>query len=99
MKRRNLSRLARIRIFDAAGGMLGEVPLFEQPTQLFGRIRYGEWDKLVGDEFKSLVPQLFQNVANWTDKEDGETVKRNPQNPWENLKTGIPGLRQTVDRK
>lgn len=86
-------------LFDAAGGLLGEVPLFEQPTQLMDRIKYGEWDKLVGDEFKSLDPQLMQNIANWTDSEDGKTVKRDPQNPWENLKTGIPGLRQTVQPK
>jgi hypothetical protein len=86
-------------IFTAAGGLLGEVPLFEQPTQLMERFKMGEWDKLLGDQFKSLDPQLIQNIANWTDREEGKTVKRAPENPWESLETGIPGLRQRVERK
>lgn len=86
-------------IFDAAGGLLGEVPLFEQPTQLMNRVKYGEWDKMLGDEFKSMNPQMIQNVANWTDRQEGAPVKRDPHNAWEAFKTGVPGLRQQVDQK
>lgn len=86
-------------IFAAAGGLLGEVPLFEQPTQLMERVKRGEWEKLLGDQFKSLNPQLIQNIASWSDRENGEAVKRAPENPWETFKTGIPGLRQDVPRK
>jgi histidine phosphatase superfamily protein (branch 1) len=86
-------------LLDAASGMLGEVPLFEQPTQLMNRFKYGEFDKLGGDYLKSLNPQLIQNVASWTDQEDGKTVKRAPENILETVETGIPGLRQNVPRK
>lgn len=86
-------------ILDAAGGLLGEVPLFEQPTQLMNRVKYGEFDRLGGDQFKSLNPQMIQNIAAWSDREDGEAVKRNPHNAWEAFETGIPGLRGKVDKK
>lgn len=86
-------------VFDAAGGLLGEVPLFEQPDQLFTRIRYGEWDKAEGEYLKSLNPQLIQNVAAWTDRQDGQQVKRDPKSPIETVMTGFPGLREQVQPK
>jgi hypothetical protein len=43
-----------------------------------------------------LEPQLMQNIADWTDKKEGETVKRKPENFVEKLKEGVPGLRGTL---
>ena len=41
-------------------------------------------------------PQLMQNIAEWTDRQEGEQVKRKPSGIVEKLESGIPGLRQKV---
>lgn len=43
-----------------------------------------------------LEPQLMQNIADWTDKKEGETVKRKPEGFVDKLKEGVPGLRKTL---
>jgi hypothetical protein len=43
-----------------------------------------------------LEPQLMQNIADWTDKKEGETVKRKTEGFVDKLKEGTPGLRKTL---
>jgi hypothetical protein len=43
-----------------------------------------------------LEPQLMQNVADWTDKKEGETVKRKSEGFIDKLKEGTPGLRKNL---
>lgn len=56
----------------------------------------------VGEQFaystaqSLLEPQLMQNIADWTDKKEGEVVKRKTETFGEKLKEGIPGLRSTL---
>ena len=46
---------------------------------------------------KSLLePQLMQNLADWTDTQDGKVVKRKTGDFSESLKEGIPKLRGTL---
>lgn len=53
-----------------------------------------------GSVVKNLVePRFVQEIAEWTDKKDGEMVKRDPQGFVEQLKSGIPGLRKYVTEK
>jgi hypothetical protein len=41
-------------------------------------------------------PQLMQNIADWTDTQEGEVVKRKTETFGEKLKEGIPGLRSSL---
>jgi len=43
-----------------------------------------------------VEPQLMQNLADYTDIEEGKTVKRESKGLIEKLKEGTPGLRQTL---
>lgn len=54
----------------------------------------------VGSVVKNLTePRFVQEIAEWTDRKDGEQVKRDPQGFSEQLKSGLPGLRQYVTEK
>jgi hypothetical protein len=43
-----------------------------------------------------LEPQFMQNLADWTDMQEGEIVKRKTGTFVEKLKEGVPGLRKTL---
>jgi hypothetical protein len=43
-----------------------------------------------------VEPQLMQNLADFIDREEGKTVKRESKGLVEKLKEGTPGLRQTL---
>jgi len=43
-----------------------------------------------------LDPQMMQNLADWTDTQEGKVVKRKTETFTESLKEGIPGLRKTL---
>jgi hypothetical protein len=45
-----------------------------------------------------LEPQLMQNIADWTDVEEGKVVKRITETFGESLKEGIPGLRKSLKK-
>jgi hypothetical protein len=92
----------------AASGILGigeEVPMVREAMDL-GRKAFSLNPRTRGQYFgeltKSLaVPQLFQWLAGRSDTPGGfslqaDTIKRRPEGVWQHIKTGLPGLRQTV---
>lgn len=44
----------------------------------------------------AIEPQIIQNIADWTDMQEGKVVERKPEGLKETLKEGIPGLRKEV---
>ncbi len=82
-------------------GLLNESPLgrqFELVSDLSdpksAEWALGEWTKA------HAVPQLIQESAEFTDRDAaGNVIKRAPVTVGQHVKTGIPGLRETVPRK
>lgn len=85
----------------AAVGLADATPFVREMTEISKLMNPYERDQWVAEMAKSMVvPQGVQSLANWLDKNDkGETVRRNPTTITEGIKSGIPGLRQTVPKK
>lgn len=82
-------------------GQMQQVPFFNQSTQISdassSQKGFKNYIFRLGQSITE--PILMKNIAEWTDTEDGETVKRSPQDFLEQLKMGVPGARQQVDKK
>lgn len=52
-----------------------------------------------GEHARSKIPVGVQQVAAWTDRKNGQPVKRTPHSFLDHPKMGIPGLRQQVKEK
>lgn len=79
-------------------GMTEEVPFVNDTLQLTKMFNPYERGQFFGEYAKSLVvPQLLQFIANETDKDSqGNVIKRKPQGMWQNIESGIPGLRKNI---
>lgn len=82
-------------------GLAEELPFVKTPIELGKLFNPQERTKAEGDLVRGLVvPEAVQSTARFLDKDKkGEPVKRNPKTVIENVKTGIPGLRETVRKK
>lgn len=87
----------------AAGGLglIEEVPFIREMLEVYKAFQPNERGQFVGELSKSLVvPQLVQWMAMQSDKdEEGKVNRRKPDSEVDHIKTGIPGLRQTVPLK
>lgn len=86
----------------AALGLVEELPFIRTQIELahlFGRP--DEAAKVEGNLARGLVvPQGVQDLAAQTDRDaQGNPIRRNPKTVLENIKTGIPVLREDVRRK
>lgn len=83
----------------AAGlGLVDETPFVKEMVDL-NKVRSSPNSRTAffGELAKSTVsPQLLVKIAEATDKEDGEPVKRKPTSIIEHVEMGVPGLRQNV---
>lgn len=81
-------------------GLMGEVPFMREAKDLGSMISTSPKERgyAFGEFAKSLaVPQLVQWLAGQTDRNAaGKPIKRKPETTFEHIKTGIPGLRETV---
>jgi DNA topoisomerase-1 len=83
----------------AAGkGLAEEIPFFSEPARIAKGLKDAESaSKFAGETTRSLlVPPDVQNAARFFDKENGQPMRRYPQTFGDELKVGIPGLRQQV---
>ena len=85
----------------AARGLSQQVPFFDTPSQIGqGFASESKLTSLLGQAAKNRVePRLLQELAGWQDRRDGEAIKRDPKTILENIKVGIPFLRQQVGEK
>lgn len=96
-------------VMAGALGLVEEVPFMREMIELNKLFNSREKNAFAGEMAKSfVVPQLIQNIANMTDKDEPtvwnilmgqDTVRRAPETIVEHIETGIPGLRQTVEEK
>lgn len=94
-------------VVDAVGagiaGLAEEVPFTREAIELGKMVSPSAKERgyAFGQFAKSMaVPQLVQWLAGQTDKNaKGDVIKRNPATVGQHIKTGIPGLRQTVPAK
>ena len=83
-------------------GQLTQIPFFGTSERIMKTLdnQSGAADKM--KEYGSSIaqsiiePQLMQNIADWTDMEDGKTVKRESKGLVEKLKEGAPGFKKTL---
>ena len=81
-------------------GQLGQVPFYTGAQRAIRAFdsqnvdNFGKW--IFGMAESITTPQLIQNIADWSDTKEGEKVKRTPDGFLEQLKSGVPGLRQTI---
>ena len=81
-------------------GMAQQIPFFGTGERISTALERDKSDALnqygysLGQSL--LEPQLMQNIADWTDRKDGETVKRKTETFGEKLKEGMPGLRSSL---
>jgi hypothetical protein len=83
-------------------GQLTQIPFFGTSERIMKTLdnQSGAVDKM--KEYGSSIaqsiiePQLMQNIADWTDMEDGKTVKRESKGLVEKLKEGAPGFKKTL---
>lgn len=84
-------------INTAAKGLLEQIPFTSIGDMMSSTSSPATF---AGSVVKNLTePRFVQEIAEWTDRKDGEAVKRDPQGFVEQLKSGIPGLRQYVTEK
>ena len=90
-------------LMTGLAGWVEEIPFAHQATDAAKALSHDPKERghYFGELAKSLaVPQLFQWVAGKVDSDErGEPVKRKPETTWEHVKTGVPGLRETVRRR
>lgn len=80
-------------------GLLEDVPFVKETIEL-SKLYDQQRNSWFGEQVKSwVIPQAVDFVARQTDRSGGEAVKRDPKTVVEHIKTGIPGLRQTVKKK
>jgi hypothetical protein len=84
----------------ALWGLLEETPFLGEMLNVAKAADPRERESFVGEMTKSLViPQLIQQAARVADQDArGEEIRRAPRNFGEQMKTGIPGLREQVPR-
>jgi hypothetical protein len=82
-------------------GLSEQVPFFDTPSQISQGLKSdNKLNKFEGDFLRNRIdPRLIQELAAWQDTRDGEAIKRDPKTILENLKVGVPFLRQQVDEK
>lgn len=73
-------------------GLAEQAPVGNQMTRLVKAGDPTQSGGMVGDLFRGLVPQLLNNLAEWTDPEKD----RKPTGIIQNIEAGIPGLRERV---
>jgi len=74
------------------------IPFVGEMTRIAEGFNPANQDRFMGDFAKTLTePRILQQIAEWTDKDtSGNTTKRDSHGIVEHLKSGIPGLRQSV---
>ena len=87
-------------LMAAARGQAEAVPFVRETSLVSHALDPRQSTTFWGDLARSLfVPQMVQSVATYNDKTpSGEPIKRHPRTVLENIKTGIPGLRETVPK-
>lgn len=88
-------------ILAAALGLTSEIPFVQEMTHIGSAFQPNERGKFFGELAKGvLIPQIVQAIAKKQDENSkGETRARNPRTLLEHLKSGIPGMRQSVPLK
>ncbi len=88
-------------ILAGAFGLLGELPFVGTATQIDKLFDPKERGQYLGEMAKQVVvPGLVSQIAAFQDKNSqGQPIKRKPETIGEHIKTGIPGLRETVKKK
>lgn len=80
-------------VLAGALGISEDIPFVREMSELEKLMNPATRHTFVGEQAKSfVVPAAVQKVAEWTDT----APKRKPETVGEHVKTGIPGLRQTV---
>ena len=81
-------------VYQGAKGALLEVPLFDGVSELTSGLKnYTTAGKFVGQQVKgAVIPPLVSQSAKWTDKANS----RKASTFTDELKSGIPGLRETL---
>lgn len=80
-------------------GLTEQIPFARESVEFAKLFDPHERPYASGELLKSLlVPGLAQWIAEQTDRQDGEKVKRKPSTVMEHVETGIPGFRQDVKR-
>jgi hypothetical protein len=82
-------------------GLLDETPFLRETSELLKLMNPQERQGAAGELAKSMiVPQVVADIAALTDRDTkGNLVDRKPRTILQHVKTGIPGLRETVKRK
>lgn len=84
----------------AAGkGLVEEVPFFNQPKEVYHAVEGGAKgvEKFAAQQVRSLIPGAVQQYAQYADKDaQGQPVKRYPQGFVDEIKAGVPRLREQV---
>jgi hypothetical protein len=86
-------------VLAAGKGLTEEIPFFGLPKQIFQATEGGEkgLEKFGGEQVKSLIPGFVQDYAAYRDKDaKGQPAKRFPQGFTDEIKEGVPGLREQV---
>lgn len=88
-------------LYAGAIGLADDVPFLGEMTQISKAFNPHEKGQFWGELVKSrVVPQALTQTAEYFDKdESGNPVKRKPETMLQHIKSGIPGLRETVPAK
>jgi GNAT superfamily N-acetyltransferase len=84
-------------VVNSGKGLLEQIPFTSAGDLLNNQKSAGN---IAGEMARNQVePRLLQEAAEFTDKRNGEPIKRDPQTFGEQMKMGVPGLRQEVAEK
>jgi hypothetical protein len=88
-------------IYASAVGLADQIPFIKEMTNISTAMSPNDRHKYWGELARSRIePALLQWIAKQIDKdENSEPVKRQTETLTEYLKSGIPGLRNTLDEK
>jgi hypothetical protein len=88
-------------LWAGALGLADETPFLREAGEFLKLANKQEQGAAAGELAKSLiVPQVLSDIARVTDRDaKGNIIERKPATIAQHVKTGIPGLRETVKRK
>jgi len=94
------AKLAAKGLWQAQIGLLEELPFVNINRQFAEYLNPDRAPEVAGNLVRSNIPGFVQEIAKWIDRDDdGNLIKRKPENFLQAIEQGLPLLRQQVEPK
>jgi hypothetical protein len=94
------AKIAAKGLYQSQMGLLEELPFVGISRQFGEYLDPNRAPEVAGNLIRSNIPGFIQETAKWIDRdEDGNLIKRKPENFLETIEQGLPWFRQQLEEK